>query len=320
MRMNCLKPIDAWFVRDRKTANGKRCISFRPPSSLAPSNVGGDYSIRPDILLPCGKCVLCRDGQRKQWINRLIAETFDNDASFLTLTIDNDHYLPPTKKPIQDFLKRFRISCKRSGKAIPRFKYFFVNEFGSKSARLHYHAIFFGVDLLRDPFFGAYLATHKVDSRGCRYPVWASRFIERLWPFGFNSVDRCSDRSIRYVAKYISKSSYDEDAESRAYFPQWHLYSQRIGTRYFLAGDSLTPFGRSVFSSGRLLLSRDGFPSRPPKFLDRYAELYEPDLYNSVKASRRAFARNRKTDWNCIRGRADSINQKLDLSRRKEIL
>lgn len=314
--MRCLNPIDAWYVRGKRTKNGRRVLSFRPPAKLSILNLGSDGMLKPDLQLPCGRCFLCLDNKRRQWVNRLIAETFDNVASFLTLTIDDRYYddiFYDDKGAIQRFIKRFRISCQRSGKFLPKFKYFVVNEYGHNTSRLHFHAIFFGVDLLRDPFFDSYCATSKRDSHGRVFPIFSSRFISSLWRYGFNAVDRCTDRSVRYVAKYVSKSARDKYL--------WALYSQRIGTSLFIDSNRcLTPFGRSVFSSGKLLLSRDGFPSRPPKFLDRYAQLTDDKLYKSVKQSRQSYVRLAKTDYDCIRGHAIAISHQIDLAKRNEIL
>lgn len=309
--MHCLNPIAAYFERGKRTDKGKRSLNFSPKTlSYLQLRDGG---IPPDVLLPCGKCVLCRDAKAKRWQRRLQMEALDKSASFLTLTYDDEHLEDCNKKAVQKFLKRFR-QLSRLGLDLRHFKYFFVSEYGHNTHRPHYHAILFGVDLLKDPFFKSRVATSKRDARGRIYPVFTSDVISRIWKNGFNSVDKCTDKSIRYVCKYVSKTIADTDKNL------FHLFSRRIGTSMFIVGDTLLPFAYSTLSSGKLLLNRDSFPVGSPKFLDYYFELHDPDFLSVVKDKRKAFVRNKQTDMKSIKCLASHVMSITQAQRKNEIL
>lgn len=311
--MNCLNPISAYFNRGERTEKGKRVLSFSPSEISTLQVRNGE--VLPDFFLPCGKCTLCLERRRKEWVRRLQLEAFDNPCTFLTLTYNDKNLRDCNKPDIQRFLKRFR-QLSRKGLDLSNFKYFFVSEYGSKTHRPHYHAILFGVDMLRNPFFRSEIATHKKDSRGRVYPVYTSPVVSDLWTFGFNSVDRCTESRIRYVAKYVAKSLTD-DGKSL-----FHLYSRRLGVRLFLDKDCsrLLPFAYSTLSSGRYLLSRDCPPVASPKFLDYYFSILDPLTLEAVKSKRRAFAVNFKQDVEIVRGRVFDILSKQQTVKRNEIL
>lgn len=313
--MNCLNPQPVWIDRNRRSKNGGILLHFHPPKSIpltSLSSTGDGFYLKSDFVVPCGKCLLCKHERFKSWVNRLRLEAFDNPSSFLTLTYDNQHLEDCNKPRVQRFLKKFR-QLVRKGLNLQNFKYFFVSEYGHTTHRPHYHAILFGVDLLRDPFFKAYVATSKRDNHGKIYPVYSSPVIEKLWDCGFISVDRCTPQNIRYVAKYVAKQ-FNEDSNL------FYLYSRRIGTRLFVGKSSLLPFGRSSFTSGKILIDRDSPPSRAPRFLDYYARKFDDSLYKAVKASRRAFAKCFKQDSDLLSGRASDILFKKQTAKRNEIL
>lgn len=89
------------------------------------------------------------------WSLRLIYElSTTSDASFLTLTYNNEHYPIDgslNKKDLQDFWKRLRINLKREyHEFAPKIKYYACGEYGSSTKRCHYHAIVFGLDNFND--------------------------------------------------------------------------------------------------------------------------------------------------------------------------
>ena len=303
--MMCLNPVKAYFNPFNPTnKNGRLNLRFHPKDG-----------IRLNFDLPCGKCDLCRHQKFKEWSRRLQLEAFDLPSTFLTLTFDEAHLNPPSKRDVQLFLKRFR-QLSRKGLDLSRFKYFFVSELGSRTKRPHYHAILFGVDCLRNPFFETYLASYKVGKNGKRYPIYASKMIESVWDKGFNTVDVCTSANIRYVAKYISKNLGNGDDN---YF---RLFSRRIGTRLFMSRDCKTvlPFGRSTFVSGKYLLDRSSFPVASPSFLDRYMMLSDESLYKAVKEKRRIFASNFKQDVAIVKSLQRDILSKQQAQLRNEIL
>ena len=174
----------------------------------------------PDgLLVPCGKCLLCKIHKRKEWSLRMLHElSYYDDSIFITLTYNDDH-LPENnslvKNDLVKFFKRLRRDLSRSEK--PRsIKYFACGEYGSEefTERPHYHAIIFGLSL----------------------SVYDKQLISSNWSYGFVSFGIAEADSIRYVAQYIDKKYYG-DMEVEKYtntgrIPVFKLSSLGMGKRY----------------------------------------------------------------------------------------
>lgn len=144
-------------------------------------------SIRADnghISVPCGKCAHCLNKRRQQWTLRLLQEmNVAETATFWTFTY-SDEKLPKDgkleKKEVQKAIKRLRQrNLKVSKKKI---KYFLCGEYGEKTNRPHYHAIFFNVhESLNDE-------------------------MDQIWENGNVFCGSVTQASIHYVTKYILKN------------------------------------------------------------------------------------------------------------------
>ncbi len=274
----------------------------------------------PDVMLPCGKCILCRDSVRKEWTKRLRLELFTNPAAtFITLTYNDECVSVGVSKPdIQRFIKRFRHLKRDYGISIPKFKYFIASEYGSTTYRPHYHGIIFGVDMMRCSAFKPYVATVKVEGNR-RYPVYSSPILEKVWSNGFVSIDFVTPATVRYVAKYILKMDNDFDCDG--FYPNFHLYSRGIGTGLFLDGDdAMSDFAYSSFDRGRLLIDRDSYEESAPKFLDRYFELRDSEFRERIKRKRRDYVLHRPLDLDSAKARAEFIKLTRAKSKQKEVL
>nr|WAE43903.1 MAG: replication initiator protein [Microviridae sp.] len=115
--------------------------------------------------------------------------SWNNKASFITLTYDDEH-LPPNaslvKNDLQLFFKRLRKSLEPYKRKI---KYFASGEYGSTTNRPHYHMIVFGLDLSKDDKQFIINAWHNCD--------WKNPHILQK-SFGIAEPD-----SINYVSAYI---------------------------------------------------------------------------------------------------------------------
>lgn len=161
------------------------------------------------ILVPCGKCELCRDKKSREWSFRAICENATSTSMpyFLTLTYNNEH-LPKCgifKEEIQLFLKRLRIKLDRLNVS-HNLRYVAVGEYGSKSQRPHYHMI-----LWNFPNDSAYFPTvtsvlHFIESCWTcftgEYNSDGSPVMESL---GFAYCLPCKQGAISYVMKYMKK-------------------------------------------------------------------------------------------------------------------
>lgn len=172
-----------------------------------------------DRVVPCGRCFACQSNRRKEWHMRVKYELLHSCCSYtVTLTYDNEH-LPKVvpfydKDPLEytycdnsqvsymmdspwkdenvlfwyhpfdiDHVQRF---FKRLRKAGLQFRYFGVAEYGGKTARPHYHIIFF-----------------------FQYPMNKLSFqtlVVKQWPYGCQIVvDDTDDSCIGYTLKYCLK-------------------------------------------------------------------------------------------------------------------
>lgn len=95
-------------------------------------------------VLPCNKCVICRDRNTKQWMTRAFAEnsTSKTPPLFITLTY-NDWCIPPCgllKEHVQLFMKRLRKRLSDDGYDC-NIRFFLCGEYGKNTARPHYHLL-----------------------------------------------------------------------------------------------------------------------------------------------------------------------------------
>lgn len=145
---------------------------------------------------------------------------------FVTLTYNEDSvpriydkdtgccYLSVCKKHPQSAIKRFRTSYKRlNGKDAP-FKYFLTSEYGPRTCRPHYHAIFFGMtkrDLL---------------------PL-LNDWRERYGYIVAKDVNRTHSAVAKYVAKYCSKGVFECPYVEQGFaMPTFRLMSKGLGSSY----------------------------------------------------------------------------------------
>lgn len=111
---------------------------------------------------------------------------------FITLTFNNEH-LPGdrsvNKRHLQLFFKRLR-------KKLPgEIRYFACGEYGEQKNRPHYHALIFGYDFPDKELF----------STRDGIPLYTSKLLQTVWPFGFSTIGEATFESAAYVARYVMK-------------------------------------------------------------------------------------------------------------------
>lgn len=267
--MKCLRPIQAWLVG--KTENGRDKYSFSCPSMIGCRTV----------FFPCGKCSACLESRRSAWVSRCRLESLLHTSnSFVTLTY-NDRDLPKdrlcNKRDIQLFLKKLRNAGRDNGFLLPSFRYICVGEYGLKYGRPHYHMIVFGVDMLSR----SWLPSLALWKQG--YPVFTSSVLSDCWSKGFVTVDQLTDKSLRYVSKYVTKQF-----SGRSPFV---MFSQGLGRGHFVNIEN-----RRVVSAKPFLLScgyhdcfRFSENSSPlPRSAVKYLQKFYPDIYEDLKSKRHA--------------------------------
>lgn len=160
-------------------------------------------------FVPCGKCNFCLQNKRADWSFRLLQESKKAVSShFLTLTYD-DEFVPDNhslcKRDMQLFTKRIRKDNARYS-ANP-LRYYSVGEYGTRTARPHYHSIMFNLER----------------------PVLER--LQDIWTFGNCHVGDVSMASIHYVTKYVINKDVDSLGGRE---PPFSVMSKRpgIGVEY----------------------------------------------------------------------------------------
>lgn len=159
--------------------------------------------------LPCGQCLHCRINASRVWTHRIMLEASQHgDNIFWTGTFNEDHH-PPDGSVNPDYARNFLRRLRRCTKT--EFRYFLVGEYGDKSWRPHYHAIFFGLS------------------------AYHSRALDKAWSdskgsIGFQSIDEVNNKSAAYVAGYaIKKLTRKIDPRLNGLSPEFMRSSRKGG-------------------------------------------------------------------------------------------
>lgn len=184
------------------------------------------------ILVPCGRCIVCKYRLCREWSNRIQMEMEFyggvERCAFVTLTFD-DEYLPQEGvqiKDVQDYLKRVRERL--GGREI---KYYAIGDYGELRGRPHYHLIIMNVD-----GFDYYGNLQRLKRKE---PIIKSKddwyHLHEAWQGkGYTDIQR--PRSTGgvggYVANYLAKMQKAiKQAESQGLNPPFRLMSKGLGLR-----------------------------------------------------------------------------------------
>lgn len=260
-------------VLDRKVVHGKVVTEFIP--------------------IPCGQCIGCRIDYSKQWATRCMLESKYHDSNyFLTLTYDEEHVphseyvdietgeikdcLTLVKKDLQDFNKRLRRALEYRNK--DSFRFYACGEYGSSSARPHYHMIAFGLEL--DD-----LQLYKRSPTGNLYN---STFLDKIWKNGHVVIGDVTYESCAYVSRYIMKKQKGKGKEVYEKYninPEFVIMSRNPGIafqdwfenmrKYYPADNIVLPGGKSC---------------TPPRYFDSLMSKIDEELMDGVKLKRKDIA------------------------------
>lgn len=288
MSVSCLNPSRAWQDMFTTNENGTHPVIWKFKDiehEFEPRLVEGELEYHSDryreLVIPCGKCLLCRKRRAEEIAIRALFEIKGYDPlqehAFVTLTVDDEHMeevFPGARlqhRPFQLFMKRMR----KRGIDV---RYLMCGEYGEKTHRPHYHAILFGWFPL-DSYF---------DTSGCFH---GSKLLEELWPFGHVVVDRVNSNRVFYVAGYTLKVGVDDD--------RWRPYvrwSRRpgLGSKYIddyawnvIVKKDVEWYQHNKFDTWyyRTFVGRKEvrFGSR---YLDGRLALKDQDRFSIIKASR----------------------------------
>lgn len=213
------------------------------------------------------------------------------ENQFLTLTYDDDH-LPDDHGLDQSHMQKF---WKRLRKAYPenKIRYVYAGEYGGKTARPHYHAIAFGLDLpdLR----------HKEDNhRGEK--LYTSESLDQIWGKGFSVVGEVTSHSCAYVASYMLKDTKtglwkDEYTYLNEFTGEFHQRMKpfaRHSNRPGIGRDWYETFKDDVFPDDFVVCKVGNKYRRmpTPKYYLNLLEKHNPALHEQIKSRRQDYTKS----------------------------
>lgn len=331
MKHKCLNPNVAWIcgvIRCKSDGIFSQHLVFSEKEALDyftriyGSSVAPVMLQRHSISVPCGKCVACQIRKRKEWTTRLSneAEFHGDNCCFITLTYNDDNIPVTCLKPVrgdrpkmvdrgagelplftllpsdvQKFIKRLRRHLeylpKRSKNRIGRdhletpIRYYAVGEYGGKFGRPHYHLMIFGwrpSDMV-------------VYSSRDGHLIYRSAQIEKLWKFGFSTVEPVQGGVAKYCSRYVTKKfdrlySEDKDPFAESVFPEFYLQSVRNGGIGALFFDK---HYETILSRGYSLIRNGGnyIKASIPTYYWRRCRSINPCLWLQLRDEKIAFAK-----------------------------
>lgn len=278
--MTCLHPLLA-SPYALPNENGK--IEYKVWGALEKFDTEALSRLKTDshaIPIPCGQCLGCRLDKANEWAIRCVHEAkLYRRNCFITLTYNDDN-LPADnslhREHLQLFIKRLRRNLDYD-KSI-KIRFLACGEYGSLNMRPHYHILCFG-------WFPS--DVRKLSALTSGYNLFRSPLLERLWPYGFNTVGAVTFESARYVAKYSLKKQIGQNAA---------MYDL-LGIKPEFVGCSLKPgIGADFFKQYSEDIITQGFcvvNGQKYKIPDYYLKLFErenPVWCEIFKEQRRANA------------------------------
>jgi len=173
-------------VRDPTRARkNKMCINGK---IISIKQKGSD--LRQLIRTDCNTCHICYSRKTLEWAHRCYTQYLQNPIGcyFVTFTLSDEYITDaPEKTEIARFHKTLRKHYERKKNNQP-FKFFLVSEYGYKTERLHYHAIYFGLPYTQEETY-----------------ISISNELSKLWKKGLCNVKPFDLTKVIYCLKYLHK-------------------------------------------------------------------------------------------------------------------
>lgn len=289
--MTCYHPLKGFIVG--KTPAGKKklkVVSYDTESILNNNwQPGEPVEYKDFVPIPCGQCIGCRIDYSKQWATRCMLESeYYDDNYFITFTysdktVPRSHYIDEQsgeilesltlrKKDVQDFVKRVRRDLDYYDNG--NFRYFCCGEYGTETARPHYHMLAFGLKLTDLKFY-------KSTDYGNLY---TSEFLTEKWNRGHVIVGGVAFESCAYVSRYIMKKQKGKTADVYDKFniaPEFTVMSRRPG----IAKEYFDDNYEDIYPNDKIILS-GGKITRPPRYFDNLMDDIDEELMEDIKLKR----------------------------------
>ena len=158
--------------------------------------------------VPCRQCRSCKLNKQREWVGRILLEARSHKHStFTTMTYDEKHVSPVYYEEMERWQKRFRKELKaRTGE---RCRFYTIGEYGTRTARPHYHSLIFGPS-----------------------PLISEAILQTTWSKGFVTAFPMQLTHAPYIARYTTKKL--QAKETPQSFPEFAIMSRKpaLGTAY----------------------------------------------------------------------------------------
>lgn len=188
---------------------------------------------------------------------------------------DEYHKYSEMKSFGESDLDYIRSVCKH----MPDIRFYAVGEYGPQTLRPHYHLILFNCFIPDLEFL-------KISSSGA--PMYTSKILTDLWPYGFHTLEECTYKACAYVARYMLKKHKGLDAnwyENHGLVPEFSRCSRRPGiARKFLDENMQLIYDRDsvIVNMGDKVME-----VHPPQYYDRIFADHHPFEMEQIKDNRR---------------------------------
>lgn len=307
--MACYHPLKGWKIGINPSGKPKYKITGYDVLKVinkngiwmdAYKNIPSDIffeQVNDFVEIPCGHCIGCQLERSRQWADRCMLEAkYHTMNCFITLTFDEYHikeqleevilvnedgelksYFSLDKSVLQKFLKRLRKRLDNEYGL--KVRYFACGEYGTHTARPHFHVILFGYD------FSDNRVLFKHNFRGDS--LFVSPLLDDVWPFGNHLIADCTWDTCAYVARYCIKKSVSDDSLDLASIglePEFNTMSRRPGiARSYYDDHSGDIYRYQVIDIG----DKDGAHHiRPPRYYDKLYDLDNPEDMQRIKSER----------------------------------
>lgn len=278
--MPCYHPASAVEIGTRAD-NGKRIIKVLAKKELS------DWARKQANVfpVPCQKCIGCRLEKSRQWAVRCVHEaSLYSQNCFITLTFRDACPLDGTKTDptvslhkhhFQRFMKRLRKRYPES-----KIKFYHCGEYGEKKGRPHHHAALFNFDF----------KDKELWSTRDGIPLYTSKELEQLWPFGHSTVGEVTFESAAYIARYVTKKITGPSAEAhyQGRLPEFSTMSRGGRRGRGIAHGWFDRYSGDLYPKDFTVIR--GKKIKIPKYYDRCMELTNPEEYGTIKESRKQAA------------------------------
>jgi len=186
------------------------------------------FKLLHNQVFNCGKCIFCRKKKSYELAIRCVLHaSLHPQNCFLTLTYDEtkpEYHNNLQYSDIQKFKKKLRRYCEyHHNKKVQIFN---VHEYG-KNGKKHWHLVVFNHDFSEHPP-GLTKSLHTTRNGNNLY---TSKHLEKLWPFGFNTIGNVTEASAMYQSQYTQKDLKNGNSTNNKKSKSKH---SGIGREYFL--------------------------------------------------------------------------------------